>query len=94
MHKNSQKCVWEKTPPLSGKNPTPSLLMSLARDAVWKAMSGRDMAEAYRMLPTIDISFRQTNPKFGPSEASKHDSVVYAASRQSSGAYIPSDHAP
>ena len=23
MHKNAQKCVWEKTPPLSGKNPTP-----------------------------------------------------------------------
>ena len=24
MHKNALKCVWEKTPPLSGKNPTPS----------------------------------------------------------------------
>ena len=25
MHKNAQECVWEKTPPLSGKTPTPPM---------------------------------------------------------------------
>ena len=37
MHKNAQKCVWEKTPPLSGKNPTPPYRDELVDDGALRA---------------------------------------------------------
>ena len=56
MHKNAQKCVWEKTPPLSGKNPTPPM------SSVAAAPAARRVRKNSRSAVTVsDAPTRHTN---------------------------------